>query len=279
MSFTKAKCNRIDLELGTFVPVQNDKIAKLISQGDDLFQQIALGRIPGVERFSIVGHTLSQSVSDGIIEVTNLSVAFPYKTVDAKLSIVSDNVADTILGTGLQKLFISGVNAALQERSEIVDMDGTNDFLTVNDYIFANILKGDDVGSNLANIGKITATHSGDVIAAIDPIRGRSQHAVFFIPEGKVALIDKITANSIKRQGQTGTVEATVLFQGGEFGKSFVTSAPVGISSNAGGYESNMKVPVFFDEKSAIRVMAEADANNTSISVRMDLILIDKALL
>ena len=105
------------------------------------------------------------STGTGALVVSNNSNGFlhPLSTAE-KFKIVSDNVNDTIAGTGLKTVKVDGLNNAYNPLSEIVEMDGSTDVETVANFRHVHKITPITSGANIMNEGAITVRNQSNII-------------------------------------------------------------------------------------------------------------------
>jgi len=127
------------------------------------------------------------------------------------LDIVSDDVNDTLTGTGAQKIIITGLDANYTEQTEEIDMDGTTPTVSSKTWIRFYIARVSAVGSDTSgtNLGVITISGSTTTTATlvIDSGDGRTQNAQYTIPAGNTGYMDRIFFTSNAALIMTGQLQ------------------------------------------------------------------------
>jgi len=99
-------------------------------------------------------------------------------------SIVSDDAADAAAGAGAQTLFIQGVNDQFDFTFETLALNGLTPVAPANEYLFIDRMfvasHGADPG--VSNVGTITATIGGLVVAQIEAGAGQTLGALYTVP-------------------------------------------------------------------------------------------------
>lgn len=273
--------SHVDFEYGSWTPDSNDDTSRRVKVSDtvdvksvgDYFLDVSDGEYSGQQRLSISGYASDIDRSDGLIEVWDGGISFPYKTVNAQLDVSSNSNNDTLTGVGGRTLSIVGVDEDYNLVSEEIDMDGTNTVTTVNSYIFVNKATFLIAGSANTNTGDISIKHTGDEIALMRPQQGATLHSIYYVPTGSSLFVYSIFNDLNRGDGSSGLKEGQIFIQSKEFGKAFVTTAPQGLRSDGAGGRVALNFPVKFPEKSIVRVMFTARDNGCLVSSRVEALL------
>jgi len=183
---------------------------------------VAQGLIPNTSQVNIFA--FSDSVKTTFYTLWELTgttqYAFPASAVTMTLASTSasDNTRATIL--------INGLDSSWNLISETIALNGTSNVTTVNSYLRINNMIMTSTGTGqTTNVGTITAKNSGITYSVISIGVGRSQAAVYSVPNGYTMYITSINAfngdaapgNAINYQvkttnnAQTNPVTLTVL--------------------------------------------------------------------
>ena len=183
---------------------------------------VAQGLIPNTSQVNIFA--FSDSVKTTFYTLWELTgttqYAFPASAVTMTLASTSalDNTRATIL--------INGIDSSWNLISETIALNGTSNVTTVNSYLRINNMVMTSTGTGqTTNVGTITAKNSGITYSVISIGVGRSQAAVYSVPNGYTMYITSINAfngdaapgNAINYQvkttnnAQTNPVTLTVL--------------------------------------------------------------------
>lgn len=172
----------------------------LSSLGGDFFADVSKGLISGHKAIVITGSIL-MPVKDVMNDVWGQGGTLEYLAVAETHNIKSTDLNDTLLGTGARTIGVTGLGAGNIELTEDIDMDGTNDVLTNNAYIYPPVLEVLTAGSvERVNIGDITATSSGTtkVQSKIEIGVSISKNSHYTVPSGKSLLIVKVVINAAR---------------------------------------------------------------------------------
>jgi hypothetical protein len=183
---------------------------------------VAQGLIPNTSQVNIFA--FSDSVKTTFYTLWELTgttqYAFPASAVTMTLASTSalDNTRATIL--------INGLDSSWNQISETIALNGTSNVTTVNSYLRINSMIMTSTGTGqTTNVGTITAKNSGITYSVISIGIGRSQAAVYSVPNGYTMYLTSINVfngdapagNAINYQvkttnnAQTNPVTLTVL--------------------------------------------------------------------
>jgi len=188
----------------------------------DWSMQVARGLVTGASQVNIFA--FSDSVKTTLYTLWELTgttqYAFPASAVTMTFASTSasDNTRATIL--------ISGLNSTWDAITETVTLNGTSNVTTTNQFLRINSMIMTSTGTGqTTNVGTITAKNGGITYAQMNAGVGRSQAAVYSVPNGYTMYITSINAfngdaapgNAINYQvkttnnAQTNPVTLTVL--------------------------------------------------------------------
>jgi hypothetical protein len=215
--------NQLDKILGQLVATTSPvPISTESSQSADWGMQVARGKVTGASQVNIFA--FSDSVKTTLYTLWELTgttqYAFPASAVTMTLASTSasDNTRATIL--------ISGLNSSWDAITETVTLNGVTGVTTTNQFLRINNMIMTSTGTGqTTNVGTITAKNGGVTYSQISIGVGRSQAAVYSVPNGYTMYITSINAfngdaapgNAINYQvkttnnAQTNPVTLTVL--------------------------------------------------------------------
>ncbi len=110
---------------------------------------------------------------------------YPFPTTAAIMSIVSSDVNDTLLGTGAQKVLLTGLDSNYDEQSEIIELNGTTPVSTTLSYLRINGFLVIETGSDNINDGNIDVLNGTDNLGRIEIGESQMRQAVATVPRGK----------------------------------------------------------------------------------------------
>lgn len=107
-----------------------------------------------------------------------------YPPTAATTTIVSSDANDTLAGTGMQKVWVRGVDNDYNDIEDVVDMNGTTPVALPRDYLFINKMIGIQVGTaDGTNIGDIDAFIGGTLVRRIGAGQGMCTCSHIVIPK------------------------------------------------------------------------------------------------
>jgi hypothetical protein len=184
---------------------------------------VAQGLVPNNSQVNIFA--FSDNVKTGtpvtLWELTGTTTyAFPTSAV--QMTLVSTSASDDTRAT----ILINGLDSNWDQISETIALNGTSNVTTVNSYLRINNMIMTSTGTGqTTNVGTITAKNGGITYSVISIGVGRSQAAVYTVPNGYTMYLISINAfngdaaagNAINYQvkstnnAQTNPVTLTVL--------------------------------------------------------------------
>ena len=197
-----------------------------------------------------------------------------------QLSIVSTSADDAPGGTGTSQIIIEAVNGDWDLDGEIVTLNGTTPVLTTKSYLGVNRIRAIASGTNLSNVGTITATNNitGNIAAQVDPNDGGSLQCLYYIPRNYDYVVKWIFFNCRKLAGGTAP---RVLFDLNEYNSTFNTIRrrfPIRLEADVTNEdEVDLITPERFSEKTIIFATATTNVNDTIVNYRFNGILYQRA--
>lgn len=197
-----------------------------------------------------------------------------------QLSIVSTSANDAPGGTGTSQIIIEAVNGDWDLDGEIVTLNGTTPVLTTKSYLGVNRIRAIASGTNLSNVGTITATNNitGNIAAQIDPNDGGSLQCLYYIPRDYDYIVKWVFFNCRKLAGGTAP---RVLFDLNEYNSTFNTIRrrfPIRLEADVTNEdEVDLITPERFSEKTIIFATATTNVNDTIVNYRFNGILYQRA--
>ena len=162
---------------------------------NNFYNDVSLGLIAGARSFNMIGER------EGIASLTNgediwmgAAATIPHPPdVGEQMTIVSTNVNDTLLGSGVRKVEIHYLDGDGLEQEETIELDGTNPVNTVaTDISFVNDFEAVDWGSNGLPLGDITIYKIGFPATVYDILKAganKSLTSIFKVPVNKQLII------------------------------------------------------------------------------------------
>ena len=153
---------------------------------------VAQGLVPNNSQVNIFA--FSDNVKTGtpvtLWELTGTTVyAFPTSAI--QMTLVSTSASDDTRAT----ILINGLDSSWNQISETIALNGTSNVTTVNSYLRINNMIMTSTGTGqTANVGTITAKNGGITYSVISIALGRSQAAVYSVPNGYTMYLISINA-------------------------------------------------------------------------------------
>ena len=180
----------------------------------DYLLEAAKGNVPGTIPVIVAASNVSVGTSMETIWKSN-GLWVPLAT-DETMTIVSDDTADTVAGTGAQFLILNGVDASGLAQTEIIALNGTTPVITSNTWLGINpsLITAGSGGTNAGNI-TITATLSTDLQSILAPGDSLTSVLVYFVPVNKRLFLKQVRAQVYKSSGGGVDVIVTGFFNTG----------------------------------------------------------------
>jgi len=236
----------------------------------DFHTEVALGRRQGMTTWNKFGYNNNvDSASPEVI--ASFGGTFQYITSGETIDIVSSSVNDDLVGTGVQRIVVTGVDENWDQQVEVVEMDGTTTVTTTTQWIGINrvsIFKAGSGGTNAGTI-TITATSSGYTMAEMPVGDGSTQQMVFYVPRNHQFLAEWVRLVALKTSGG-GNPE--IVFKGIVY--SDINTAEQEVyrgkldTRRSNGTDVNPPLPFPISEKSILWFTADTDTNDTQVSGR-----------
>lgn len=171
------------------------------------------GAINGITPIAFAGS--NPDVGTSFETLWDVGGIFVYPIAGETWEIVSNNVNDTLLGTGARQLVISGLDDNYLAAQEVVNLNGTTPVLTITTTWFRiNGIVIISSGSSQFNEGTITlrVSGAGDIRSQILPQLSASFNGFFTVPIGKTLFLSQIS--SFIPKGEDVTIVSRVLIFG-----------------------------------------------------------------
>lgn len=196
--------------------------------------------------------------------------------------IVSDNVADTLAGTGARKVQILGLDSALEDISEVVEMDGTTIVPTVNSYLRINDIFVIEAGTDGTNQGIIEATAQtdGTVTVHMPAEKSESQATIFTVGANRLLLLTSIDIQMFLAMGSPNADVSTAIRTRSpvdEATAALRTSIPIRLNRDtlprfAIEFNVFLKIP---EKTDIIGHVETSSSNNVELAMAIGFLLID----
>lgn len=155
-----------------------------------LLHDISAGRVTGHSRISQPGHNPTIGAAWELVYAK--SQAYTWLNAADTLHVLSDQAADTVLGTGARTIYIWGLDANWQEISETINMNGATPVATTLEYLRVLGAYVVTAGTGIQNAGNISIMDSTETwtLAYIEAIKNRALAALYAVPAGYDLFID-----------------------------------------------------------------------------------------
>ena len=254
-----------------------NKSAVLVQQVDPL--GLDIGGQSGINYIEKFGANLS--VNSNIETIWDAGGVYTYLTTASKLSAISDNLEDSLIGTGARLIEVQGLDVNYNTITEVISCNATdgrnggpesvNEFLRV--YRAAVRTAGAE-GTNEgfitidANIGPVIAIGTRGVGVNEEGF-GQSQTSVYTIPAGKTGYLTQWSVGSSDSSKQ---IHAYFMASEVDNGKIMRVKDVMFLSNYS---IKDYKVPLPFTEMTDIEVRAWDSSTGTAVSTSYNIILVD----
>jgi hypothetical protein len=158
---------------------------------------IAEGNVTGHSAFTKLGYNADVGATEEDI-ITQGGSYYWIPTATA-LEVLSSNAADSLTGTGVQKVKITYLDADYSQQTQTLDMNGTTAVpLTDTTILRVNSIRAVQVGTNLMSVGTITCRTvvGANVVRQIAAGFTRGRGLTYTVPLGKTLYITSIAVSS-----------------------------------------------------------------------------------
>jgi hypothetical protein len=162
--------------------------------------QISRGKVPGITQINVFGYGNNVTNTGFNALWENASYSFP--TTATTMNVFSSSASDA--GATVN---ISGLDASYNLISETVTLTGTSNVATTKQFLRINSFNMlTPNGSQITNIGTVTAKNNSANVAMMFPAVGRMQNSWYSIPAGSSLYVRNINIFSGEtRSGATPT--------------------------------------------------------------------------
>lgn len=167
--------------------------------------RVATNKVPGAKPIIRFGTTESVGNND-FFNIHPLGGASAYRLSASRIDINGNDINDTLLGTGVRRIRIKGLDVNFSPIEEVVDMDGTNVVTTVNSFLRLNSIESEEVGSDGSANNRIVGIYeSAPTSVAFTIETGDNQFELvrYSIPADKIGILRKLTVTNVTAQRVT----------------------------------------------------------------------------
>lgn len=241
--------------------------------------ELAAGRIPGKSDVHLFGRNPDIAMASGfedIWEGGDLYTGFN-ATAAEPMSIVSTDAADTnSSGTGAWLILIAGLDAAYNEITEVVALNGLTPVLTVNNYLRCNSVIVISAGTAAQNVGNIIGTQSVTIANTLFTINSginRTLMAIYTVPANKVAYVTSGFITAANKQSASCEVQA----KSRRVGSVFQIAEWFAVNTSGSSYVyREFKIPLLpVPAGTDIKICADTDTNGVAVAAGLEIILED----
>ena len=238
-----------------------------VNIGPNYNEQVALGLIKGARGAVYTGLTTSAAM--GTIEDIKTSGGnLVYLDAAELIDISSTSVNDTLLGTGVRKVAVIGLDNDLREITETVEMNGVTPVSTTLEYKRVNLLTAMEVGSLEENEGDVSAIdQSLNIQNQIGIGHNVSKQQNFTIPVGFRGIFKWASISTGKND------ECIISYTT----RSAITKSPFLLLTTVQVFSSALvfvKVDTAIPAGTDVKILAEAITNNPKIATTIALNII-----
>ncbi len=246
--------------------------------GLDFLIEVAKGNVTGHQILNKFGYNLAVPVTETPIWSPNVPLI--WQSTAQQLQFVSDDAGDDIdAGTGMQKVYLEGLDASWALQTETLDLQGLTPVQTVGTYRRFDRGWGTQIGTyHGSNEGLITITWATttDLAGEIPTGKGRTQQAHYTIPAATDAYLLYFRAHVASNKPST---MAIYTYEGADD-----LTAPYGgcvidrwmFSQVTGQIEAQMRASPSVAGPADILITGQADVGTAEIIASYILLLVDR---
>lgn len=228
---------------------------------------ISAGRVQGATALHLAGYNADVDIAsaEDIIELggTHPGVLSSAETFDVVSTSTNDNNS---IGTGAKTVTVYGLDSNYALASETVNMNGTTAVTTSGSYFMLYLMEVATAGAAGTNSGVITAdpTTTGTDRIQISAGEARSLSAFFMVPADTSLELGNYTFGQV---GSTANFYLDVRLLVKPFGGVWQTHELIGAQTNgAAPFTREFSPPLHLPEKTAVKLQATAEADNSKVS-------------
>jgi len=167
----------------------------------DWVTQVGRSKVTGATVFNLFAFGPAQSTTSRTIWELGGTTEYVFPASAVTMTVVSSSATDT----GTAKVVISGLDASYNIISETITLNGTTPVSTVNQYLRINgVTMLNPAAGQTSNVGNITVANGGFTYGYITATYGKSEAAVYTVPNGYTLLLYQIDSfNGSDKTGYT----------------------------------------------------------------------------
>lgn len=255
----------------------------------DLSYRALLGQLSGTDTnpdvsYKVVFGDTGSLAADTEQEIWPLTTAMGCPDSAEVLDIVSSSTQDDSGGTGIDAVYIEGLDGDYLPQQELVTLNGTGTVNSSLSYVHIyeiNCLNITTTGTTNAGNITVTNTTSGDTLGYVLAGDSLSKHSQFVVPAGYNALILSSHTSCFRTAGsgeKRCQIDLTVTPLDGGAGDGIeYKTLKTGVSS-AGVAEVEFHLPLVIGQKVLIHPKAQAETVNTKATIQYEFILVKETL-
>lgn len=246
------------------VITETDEVGKL----KDYLIEVGKGNEPGHSLRGIVMR--NPDVSSTFVDIWGGPGSMIYPTANETWEVRSDDINDTLSGTGSHSLTQNYLDENYIEKTVTVDLDGITWVTLSSDMFRSNGALALPSGSNMRNHGKITIRDvaTQNVRQVISPGFSASQDSHFTVPANKTILT--MQSISFYPKNESGVITSNIMFFGTN---TWITG--ISIPAYQSGFTIDIKALLPFPEKTEILIQANSTNPNVDVSAILEMLIVD----
>ena len=151
------------------------------SSSDPWDTQVGRGKVAGTTVFNLFSYAPAQSTTIRTIWELGGTTEYAFPASALTMTVVSSSATHT----GVATVLISGLDSNYDQISETITLTGTTPVSTTKQYLRINgVLMTRPAAGQTSNVGNITVANGGVTYGYITATFGKSQSAVYTVPNG-----------------------------------------------------------------------------------------------
>lgn len=230
----------------------------------DYYEMIARGLIPGARPVAAYGKATAGAATPTKLLWANGTWTAPPEA-GARIRIVSSSIQDAQGGTGIRSLHVHFLDENLEDRVEIVVLNGTNPVIMKYPKVrFIQCAHMDTFGSTKAAVGTIQFQNADNITLIyneIDPLEVRCTSSARMVPKGKRIVVTGGVVSSVSGTASAGAIFslASSFFEDHDYIKSNILIPLASFGLQDGSDVVTLKPPLVFGEGVVIGILFLTD--------------------